>query len=49
MVDCQARDLEVRIRVPIQVQIFLLKFNKIYMNIINIYTFYDAWIIKISL
>ena len=28
MVECQARDLEVRVRVLVQVQIFLLKFNK---------------------
>ena len=27
MVERQARDLEVRVRVPVQVQIFLLKFN----------------------
>ena len=29
MVECQARDLEVRIRVLVQVQIFLLKSDKI--------------------
>ena len=28
MVERQARDLEVRVRIPVQVQIFLLKFNK---------------------
>ena len=28
MVERQARDLEVRVRVLVQVQIFLLKFNK---------------------
>ena len=28
MVERQARDLEVRVRVPVQVQIFLLKFDK---------------------
>ena len=28
MVERQARDLEVRVRVPVQVQIFLLKYNK---------------------
>ena len=27
MVERQARDLEVRVRIPVQVQIFLLKFN----------------------
>ena len=27
MVERQSRDLEVRVRVPVQVQIFLLKFN----------------------
>ena len=27
MIERQARDLEVRVRVPVQVQIFLLKFN----------------------
>ena len=30
MIECQARDLEVRVWVPVQVQIFLLKFNNIY-------------------
>ena len=29
MIERQARDLEVRVRVPFQVQIFLLKFNNI--------------------
>ena len=28
MVERQTRDLEVRVRVPVQVQIFLLKFDK---------------------
>ena len=28
MVERQGRDLEVRVRVPVQVQIFLLKFGK---------------------
>ena len=28
MVERQARDLEVRVRVPVQVQIFFLKFNR---------------------
>ena len=27
MVECQARDLEVQVRVPVQVKIFLLKFD----------------------
>ena len=29
MVERQARGLEVRVRVPVQVQIFLLKFNNV--------------------
>ena len=28
MVECKARDLEVRVRIPVLVQIFLLKFMK---------------------
>ena len=28
-VECQARDLEVQVRVPVQVQIFLLKFSNV--------------------
>ena len=30
MVERQARDLEVRVQIPVQVRIFHLKFNKIY-------------------
>ena len=35
MVERLARDLEVRVRVPVQFQIFLLKFNKNIFNIIK--------------
>ena len=42
MVERQARDLAIRVRVPIQVQIFLLKFDNIIIlyNICNAFSFY---------
>ena len=39
MVEPQARDLEVRVRVPVQIHIFLLKFNKL-----DIKYFSSVWV-----
>ena len=46
LVERQATDLEVRVQVPVQIQIFLLKFNSIKICIINF--FKEATDIKIN-
>ena len=38
MVERQARDLEVQVRVPVQVQIFLLRFDNVNVQIISLFS-----------